>query len=177
MEIALADPEASVESLRHVCERVLASTEQQERMIEALLTLARSQAGSEAGAAVDLADIVGDTLLTREARLSGITVESELEPAVVVGDEALLERLVANLIDNAVLHNHAQHRWIQVSNRRDQWTARDDDRQQRPADPTERVKELFEPFRRLESDRTPGATASASGSQSCRRSPTPTEPR
>lgn len=157
VEIALADPEASVESLRRVCERVLASTEQQERLIEALLTLARSQAGSEAGAAVDLADLVGDTLLTREARLSGITVESELEPAVVVGDEALLERLVANLIDNAVLHNDAQHRWIQVRTGEINGQPGMMIANSGPQIPHERVKELFEPFRRLESDRISGS--------------------
>ena len=156
VEIALADPEASVESLRRVCERVLASTEQQERLIEALLTLARSQAAIEVGTTVDLADVVGDTLLTREARLSGIAVQSEREPAVVVGDEALLERLVANLIDNAALHNDAQAPWIQVRTGQtggQSWIVVANSGPQIPA---ERVKELFEPFRRLESDRTSG---------------------
>jgi signal transduction histidine kinase len=157
VEIALGDPEASVESLRRVCERVLASTEQQERLIEALLTLARSQAGSEVGTPVDLADVVGDMLLTREARLNGIAVRSELEPAVVVGDEALLERLVANLIDNAALHNNVQDPWMQVR------TGELDGQpgiviaNSGPWIPQARVKELFEPFRRLEVDRTSGS--------------------
>lgn len=43
VEVALADPDASVDSLRRACERVVTSTEQQERLIDALLTLARSQ--------------------------------------------------------------------------------------------------------------------------------------
>ena len=47
-EVALADPEASVDSLRRVCERVVASTEQQERLLDALLTFARSE-GTLAG--------------------------------------------------------------------------------------------------------------------------------
>jgi signal transduction histidine kinase len=157
VEIALTDPDASVESLRRVCERVLASTEQQERLIEALLTLARSQAGSEVGTAIDLANVVGDMLLTREARLGGIAVQAELEPAVVVGDEALLERLVANLIDNAALHNDAQDPWVQVR------TGEIDGQpgmviaNSGPQIPQARVKELFEPFRRLETDRMSGS--------------------
>jgi signal transduction histidine kinase len=154
VEVGLADPEASVESLRRVCERVLASTEQQERLIEALLTLARSQGGIELGSRVDLADIAGDLLLTREARLSGIVVRAELEPAVLVGDEALIERLVANLIDNATLHNDAQDPWIRV---------RTGDLDGQPAIliansgpriPAAKVQELFEPFHRLDPDRT-----------------------
>ncbi len=55
VEVALADPDVSVESLRRVCERVVASTEQQERLLDALLTLARSEAGVAAGESVDLA--------------------------------------------------------------------------------------------------------------------------
>ena len=157
VEVALADSEASVESLRHVCERVLTSTEQQERLIEALLTLARSQAGIEIGATIDLANVVADVLLAREASLTGIAVQADLESALVGGDEALLERLVANLIDNAVLHNGTQDPWIRV---------RTGELDGRPglviANSGQRIeearlKELFEPFRRLQSDRTSGS--------------------
>jgi signal transduction histidine kinase len=115
VEVALADPEASVESLRRVCERVVSSTEEQERMLDALLTLARSEAGVAAGERVDLAVIVDDALLAREPRLGGIRVETVLEPALVVGDQALLERLVGNLVDNAIVHNAGEERWIRVS--------------------------------------------------------------
>jgi len=45
VEVALADPDATVESLRQTCRRVLGAGEQQERLIEALLTLSRSQRG------------------------------------------------------------------------------------------------------------------------------------
>ena len=115
LEVALADPDVSVESLRRICERVVASTEQQERLLDALLTLARSEAGAGEGESVDLAPIVEDALLVREPRLAGITVESALEPAIVVGDPALLERLVGNLVENAIVHNDGDSRWIRVS--------------------------------------------------------------
>jgi signal transduction histidine kinase len=154
VELALADPEASRESLRQTCERVLASTEQQERLIEALLTLARSQAGVEAGSEVDLADVVGEMLMTREARLEGIKLESQLDQAIVVGDGALLERLVSNLIDNAVLHNPTHEPWIRVSTGELRGQPGLVVANSGPQIPNERVDELFEPFRRLEADRT-----------------------
>ena len=114
MEVALADPDASAESLRRVCERVVASTEEQERLLDALLTLARSEAGVGVGESVDLAVVMEDALLAREQRLVGIAVESALQPAGVLGDPALLERLVGNLVENAIVHNGGDSPWIRI---------------------------------------------------------------
>lgn len=156
LEVALADPDVSVESLRQICQRVVVSTEQQERLLDALLTLARSEAGAARGETVDLATLVEDALLIREDRLDGIAVESELEPAVVVGDEALLERLVANLLDNAIVHNDGEARWIKVRTGELEgapglWIANGGE----VVDPA-RVEELYEPFRRGTGERVGG---------------------
>ena len=154
VEVALADPDASHESLRRACERVLASTEQQERLIEALLTLARGQAGIESGESVDLAQIADDVLLSREASLEGLRLERELQPAPMLGDPALLGRLVCNLVDNAVLHNAGEDRWLRIETGQTEqqaWLRIANSGNQIPA---ERVQELFEPFRRLEDERT-----------------------
>jgi signal transduction histidine kinase len=149
VEVALADPDASVDSLRRVCERVVSSTEEQERLLDALLTLARSEAGVDAGESVDLAMIAEDALLAREPQLAGISLESSLVPAVVVGDPALLERLVGNLLDNAIVHNGGEARWISLS------TVPDIDgvpglriANGGEAVDADRVDQLFEPFRR-----------------------------
>jgi signal transduction histidine kinase len=147
-EVALADPDASVDALRRVCERIVASTEEQERLLDALLTLARSEAGLSTGESVDLATVVEDALLARETRLVGITVESSLEPATVIGDQALLERLVSNLVENAIVHNSGSERWLrlftgEVDGAPVLRIANGGD----PVDP-ERIGELFEPFRR-----------------------------
>ncbi|MGH2836378.1 MAG: sensor histidine kinase [Solirubrobacteraceae bacterium] len=115
VEVALADPDVSVESLRRVCERVVTSTEEQERLLDALLTLARSEAGVATGESVNLTAVVEDALLAGEARLAGIAVQSVLEPTVIVGDQALLERLVGNLVENAIVHNGGERRWISIS--------------------------------------------------------------
>jgi signal transduction histidine kinase len=107
MEVALRDPGASAESLRATCRRVLAAGEEQERLIEALLTLARGQRGNGRREPLDLAAITRDVLAARGAEVTarGLTMTVTLAPALVVGDRPLTERAVANLIDNALRHN------------------------------------------------------------------------
>ncbi len=80
---------------------------QQERLIEALLTLARGQRGLNRREPVDLAALTGEVLLAREreAHERGLAVSATLGPAVAEGDARLAERLVVNLVDNALRHN------------------------------------------------------------------------
>ncbi len=103
VEVALADPHATLDSMRDTCRRVLAASEQQERLIEALLTLARSQRGLERREPVDLREVTAEVV--RVVPADGLRVDTELGEACITGDEAMLERLVANLIENAVRHN------------------------------------------------------------------------
>jgi signal transduction histidine kinase len=151
IEVSLADPEASAESLRQTCERVLAVGAQQERLIAALLTLARSQRGPETREPLDLATITADVL--EASTPNGLSIRSELKPAHTSGDPRLVERLVANLLDNAIRHN-LPHGWIDVST---------DTRAETPtlrianSGPTiapDHVSQLLEPFRREPADRT-----------------------
>ena len=106
-QVALDDPRATVESLRAAHERVLAAGTQQERLIEALLTLARTEAGLDRCEPVDLAAVTARVLadLRPEAQLQGLHLDAALEPAPTSGDPRLIERLVANLADNALRHN------------------------------------------------------------------------
>ena len=103
VEVALSDPNQSVESLRETCRRVLTASEQQERLIEALLTLARSQRGLESRAPVDLREVTAEAV--RAVPSNGIKVETELGDASTMGDPAMVERLVANLMQNAIRYN------------------------------------------------------------------------
>src|SRR5499427_9844698 len=107
IEVALADPEPSIPSLRGVCQRLLVTGEEQERLIEALLTLARSQRGLDRREPVELAAIADGVLRARwpEAEARGLTVTASLQSSPALGDAPLTERLVANLVDNAVRHN------------------------------------------------------------------------
>jgi signal transduction histidine kinase len=107
IEVALADPGRSVESLEGACQRALAAGQQQERLIEALLTLARSQRGLDHFEPVDLAALAQEMVLSRlaDAHERGIQIAVAASPAVFPGDARLADRLISNLLDNAVRHN------------------------------------------------------------------------
>ncbi len=108
-QVALADPNASVESLRVAHDRVLASEQQLEQLIDALLSLARGERGLDRRQPVDLATLVGDLLDERAGEIErrGLRLRTATDPAHIQGDPQLVERLVANLIDNAIRHNVA----------------------------------------------------------------------
>jgi signal transduction histidine kinase len=155
LETALADPDASAESLRATCEDLLATSRQQEQIIQALLTLARSQRGLEHREPFDLADVVREVLSDRvgQAQRWGVRVNAELAPAVSVGDPQLAQRLVANLAENALRHN-VTNGWIDVST-----ATRDGQCLIRIANsgqviPPGEVERLFQPFQRGRRDRT-----------------------
>jgi signal transduction histidine kinase len=151
VEVALADPRASVDSLRDACARVLVAGEQQERLIESLLTLARSQRGLESQERLDLAELVGGVLTSVDA--GEVSVQSELGEAWTWGDAALIERLAANLLDNGIHHNQAGG-WVRVCTEvRDGWPLLSVANSGQVV-PGDQVQALVEPFRRLNGDRT-----------------------
>jgi signal transduction histidine kinase len=109
LEVALRDHEATNASLRAACERALAAGEQQERLIAGLLTLARGERGLDRFEPFDLAAIAADVLAARQddADAAQLTLTARIEPAEGAGDPGLAERLVANLVDNAIRYNAA----------------------------------------------------------------------
>jgi signal transduction histidine kinase len=102
-EIALADPNADTAALREMGARIVAACERQERLLEALLTLSRSEYGRLRREPVDLAATAAHVLRARNHH--GLRSATALEPARTTGDPQLIERLVANLVENAVRHN------------------------------------------------------------------------
>jgi signal transduction histidine kinase len=103
VEVALADPNPTIDSLRDTCRRVLTASEQQERLIEALLTLARSQRGLETRGPVDLGEVSAEVV--RAIPSDGLRLDTDFGEAVTTGDPAMVERLVSNLVENAVRYN------------------------------------------------------------------------
>jgi signal transduction histidine kinase len=155
VDVALADPDASPAELRAMAERVREASERSELLIEGLLTLARSERQLRAREPVDLSLAAADALSVArpETDRLGLRVSSVLGGAPVTGDRALLERLVANLVENAVRHNVAGG-WLEVDTglaggRAVARVANGG----RPILP-DQVAGLFEPFRRLGGDRT-----------------------
>jgi signal transduction histidine kinase len=107
LEVTLADPHAGTETLRSACQKALALGQHQERLVNALLTLATSERGVEVWEPLDLAQIT-ETILTgrrHEADHQKINIQTSLPAAPATGDPKLVELLVANLIDNALRHN------------------------------------------------------------------------
>jgi signal transduction histidine kinase len=107
LEVALRNPDASTESLGAACKRALAAGVEQERLIEALLILARGQRGLDRRTPLDLAAITRDVLAGHGEQIAatGLSMEVTLAPGLLGGDEALIERAVGNLADNALRHN------------------------------------------------------------------------
>ncbi len=109
IDVTLAKPATSARQLTAVLTSVRTAVDKSEELIEALLTLARSDRGLGATEVVDLPTAVEDAidLISPAATARQIRIDTALAPAQVTGDRVLLERLVSNLIDNAVRHNVA----------------------------------------------------------------------
>jgi signal transduction histidine kinase len=148
LQVAAADPGATVESLKETCQEVLALGDQQERLIAALLTLATSQRGLARSGPMDLGAITRRVLLARqpEAAQQGIEVTAALTPAPATGDPNLAESLVANLVDNALRHNHPGGH-VEISTTPAGSGALLSIRNTGPVIPPAEVAGLFEPFR------------------------------
>jgi signal transduction histidine kinase len=153
LEVALADPNATAETLREACERVLVVGEQQERLIEALLTLSRSQRGLDEREPFDLATVAAEVLETRrpEAERRRLRFDTALEAAPITGDPRLGERLVANLVDNAMRHNVPAGR-IEVETGTMNGQAVLSIANSGPVVPPGELDRLFQPFQRLAAD-------------------------
>jgi signal transduction histidine kinase len=120
LEVTLADPDADVAELRRMGEVVAAATERAQRLVSSLLTLARLQAVDNGELEVleplDVVTLVEPVLdaVASEAADKGVTIETELSPGIMLGDPRLLERLIGNLVENAIRHN-VPNGWLRVT--------------------------------------------------------------
>ncbi|MGH9090168.1 MAG: sensor histidine kinase [Acidimicrobiales bacterium] len=107
LQVALANPDITLASLRTACQEAVDVGKDQAQLIDALLTLARSQRGLEHREPVDLSSAVRHALKVHasSAAVKGLQVDVVLDHAEVSGDPRLIERLVSNLIDNAIRYN------------------------------------------------------------------------
>jgi signal transduction histidine kinase len=154
LQVALADPALTLDSLRTTCEDVLKAGKEQEHLIEALLTLARSQRGLDHREPFDLAAIAKEVLQCREpeAIARGVDVEASLTAAPALGDARLVERLVSNLVENALCHNDPNGRVdVLVGPGARQATLRVTNTG--PRIPASEIERLMQPFQRLDAER------------------------
>jgi signal transduction histidine kinase len=155
LDVTLADPNVSTGELRAMADTIRIATERSERLIQRLLALAQSEQGVATKIEVGIDELVRDATAHLEplARQGEVLVVSHLEEAMVQGDRVLLERLVGNLIENAILHNRpggeARIRTA-AENGRSVLRVDNDGSETISA---EAVARLFEPFARVGSDR------------------------
>jgi signal transduction histidine kinase len=151
IEVTLSKPTRTPEQLEAMAIRVKRSVERAEATIEALLALARSEAGRATEEPIDLATAAEDALdATHTAIDQGhITVEAALEPARARGDRVLLERMIANLVENAVRHN-TPGGWIGIRTAEQDGGAAFEIANTGADIPAEQIPALFEPFARGE---------------------------
>jgi signal transduction histidine kinase len=151
LQVTLADPAATTGTWQAVSRELLTSNAEQERLIEALLTLASSEAGPGESEPLDLAAVTSEALAVARPAIGrlGLHVQTAIQPALLAGDPLLVQQLVTNLIDNAVRHNvpggdiqiatttsSSDHAVLSVVN-------------SGPVIPPTEVDRLFQPFERL----------------------------
>jgi signal transduction histidine kinase len=151
IDVTLAKPSPTARQLMDMAVRVQRSIGKAESMIEALLTLATSEQGKLTTEFTDLATWAEDAIdaaAPEIARLN-LKVDAELDPAETTGDPQLLERMITNLVDNAIRHNTVGG-WIKVRTGGSGMAAYLDIANSGPFIPDDAVPTLFEPFRRME---------------------------
>lgn len=150
IEVAMTRPDAGP-VLPQLGERLLAMNDRSERLIEGLLVLARGDRGLPRVDHVRLDQVVERVIeqVSEKVAEAGVRLHLDLAVRVVAGDQVLLERLVTNLVDNAIRYNHpggtvrvsvGAEPALRVTNTG-------------PDVPADRIPELFEPFRRLHDER------------------------
>jgi signal transduction histidine kinase len=155
LQVALADPGLTLDSLRSTCQDVIAVGKDQAQLIDALLILACSQRGLDHRDPVDVAAVVADALDSAEvaATSAGLTVDTIIQPALIAGDERLVRTLVTNLVNNAIRYNRprgniqilattqAGRPLVRVTNTG-------------PPVPGDQIDRLLQPFQRLNDQRS-----------------------
>ncbi|MFI7698964.1 sensor histidine kinase [Nonomuraea sp. NPDC049480] len=164
LEIALSDPEAS-EDLKALGRTLLEVNARNEKLIEGLLLLARSERELAVRKPVDVQEVAQTAVeqVMPFAEEHGVTLTTELVSAPTIGDPVLLERSVSNLLENAVKYNIPENGkvWIRTGMVDGALVVQVANTGQHV--PAYEVNSLFEPFRRLNADRVESAKGAGLG--------------
>jgi signal transduction histidine kinase len=158
LEVALGTPGAQPE-LRQLCTTLLEVNARHERLIDGLLVLAKSDHALTVTQPVDVAQICAHLI---EPLTTSVPIESALDTAVIAGDSVLLERLILNLLQNAVRYNIPGGRvWVTTDVTDEVCTLTVANTG--PVIAAYEIPQLFEPFRRLGADRVGSARGTGLG--------------
>lgn len=155
LEVHLSDPNAPAE-LQQLGKTLLATNERSEQLVEGLLLLARSDNQIVERKPVDLAEVASQAIdqVRGEADTKKVEIRGGRAPAVVQGNGVLLERIALNLVQNAVRYNVAEGGWVEVTTELQHGQAVLVVTNTGPVVPAYEIDNLFEPFRRLRTERT-----------------------
>ncbi len=155
LEVHLSDPQAPPE-LQQLGKTLLATNERSEQLVEGLLLLARSDNQIVERKPVDLAEVADRAIdqARAEAVERNVEIRGERAGAVVQGNGVLLERIALNLVQNAVRYNVAEDGWVEVTTSLQHGQALLVVSNTGPVVPAYEIDNLFEPFRRLRTERT-----------------------
>ncbi|MGW1892974.1 sensor histidine kinase [Streptomyces sp. NPDC002004] len=155
LEVQLSDPAAPPE-LHQLGKTLLATNERSEQLVEGLLLLARSDNQIVERKPVDLAEVASRAIeqVRVEADQKGVQIRGTRGAAVVQGNGVLLERIALNLVQNAVRYNVPDDGWVEVTTEAQHGQAVLVVTNTGPVVPAYEIDNLFEPFRRLRTERT-----------------------
>ncbi len=151
IDVTLAKPSPTQQQLADMAVRVRRSIDRADSMVEALLTLAVSDQGKLSTEFTDLATWAEDAIDAAAADIDrlDLRVVAKLDPAETTGDPQLLERMIWNLVDNAVRHNEPGG-WIRLRTGTRDAAVYLEIANSGPFIPDDAVPSLFEPFRRIQ---------------------------
>ncbi|WP_433125429.1 sensor histidine kinase [Micromonospora sp. CA-240977] len=164
IEVLRAKRHSTIEQWEAMADDTLTATGRAERLLDGLLALARSDRGALVHEAHDLAATAAIALgeADHAAEAADVKITTDLRSTVVHGDPVLLDRLLRNLVDNAIRHNHPGG-WIEVTIRQRPDGALVIVRNSGDPIPPDEVDRLFEPFQRLDPNRVTSAGSSGLG--------------
>jgi len=150
IEVALLDTAAD-DKLRQLGTTLLAVNQRHEKLTDGLLTLASGEQRAAEFHTVELGEIAGHivTELTPIAERAGVRLGTAFVPGTIMGDAFLLERLIQNLIENAIQYNIAEGGWVSVHTTQSGDSVELVVENTGPVVPAYEIPSLFEPFRRL----------------------------
>jgi len=151
IEYAMTDDDATP-AMRQLGTRLLEVNGRHERLIDGLLALARGEQDIAEPTRVDVGQLAQRVVDQAGIDKSTVDIQARLRPAFAFGDAMLLERLVANLVGNAVRYN-VPDGWVSVEVRTTPSKITLSIVNSGPIVPTAEIPRLFEPFRRAHADR------------------------
>ncbi|MFF4697955.1 sensor histidine kinase [Streptomyces chattanoogensis] len=155
LEVQLADPDASPE-LTQLGKTLLATNERSEQLVEGLLLLARSENQVVDKKPVDLSEVAAQAIeqTRQEAHTRGVEFRGVRQRVFAQGNGVLLERIALNLVQNSVRYNIPEEGWVEVATEPQPGYAVLVVANTGPVVPIYEIENLFEPFRRLRTERT-----------------------